>query len=333
MKITNMKEKGKIKWGIIGLGNIAHQFATDLLLVEDAELVGVASRDVEKSKEFAKKYQCKNAYSFYEDIINDDEIDILYIATPHNSHADLSIKALQNKKHVLCEKPIALNYADALLMIEASKKNNTFFMEAFWTIFNPSFREAFAKIKNGEIGDIKYINADFAFYVEKFGDVGDRKTDMKLGGGSLLDVGVYPLFLCYVVLGIPIEILAKANFHQTGADLQTSIILQYENAQAILHSSFVSTSNIKATINGTKGRINLNTPWHQAQSYTITNDGKDAEFRLPTKGKGFTYEIEECHQCINENRIESELWSHQNSLDLIKMVDEVRNQIGLYYPS
>ncbi|QBN17766.1 Gfo/Idh/MocA family protein [Flavobacterium nackdongense] len=324
--------KDKIKWGIIGLGNIAHKFANDLMLIEAAELFAVASRDAEKSKEFAKRYQCKKAYSTYDAIINDPEIDILYIATPHSSHADLTIQALQNNKHILCEKPIALNYGDAFQMITASKVNTKFFMEAFWTRFNPSFREAFSIIKKGEIGEVKYINADFAFYADNLDGIGNRKTDMNLGGGSLLDIGVYPLFLCYMVLGIPIEILAKSNFHQTGADLQTSMILQYENAQAILHSSFVSTSNIEATINGTKGRINLNTLWHEAQSYTLNVGDQEEEILLPTKGKGFTYEIEECHQCIKENRIESSLWSHQNSLDLIKIVDQVRNQIGLEYP-
>ncbi|WP_310559635.1 Gfo/Idh/MocA family oxidoreductase [Flavobacterium sp.] len=328
-----MNGKGKIRWGIIGLGNIAHQFAKDLSLVEDAELAAVASRNAEKSQEFATQHNCQKSYSSYEAIINDPEIDILYIATPHSSHATLTINALQNNKHVLCEKPIALNYNDALQMIEASKANNKFFMEAFWTRFNPSFREAYSKIKNGEIGHVTYINADFAFYTENLEGEGNRKTDMNLGGGSLLDIGVYPLFLCYVVLGIPTEILAKSNFHKTGADLQTSMILQYENAQAILHSSFVSTYNVKATISGTKGKINLNTPWHQAQSCTLTVDNQEEEILLPTKGKGFTYEIEECHQCLYENRIESSIWSHQNSLDLIKIVDQVRNQIGLEYPS
>lgn len=327
-----MKDKEKIKWGIIGLGTIAHQFANDLMLVEEAELVAVASRNLEKAQEFAKEYDCKKAYDSYDAIINDPEIDILYVATPHNSHAALTIKALQNNKHVLCEKPLALNYDDALQMINASKENHKFFMEAFWTRFNPSFREAFSKIKNGEIGEVKYINADFAFCANLEG-IGNRNTDLKLGGGALLDIGVYPLFLCYIVLGIPNEILAKSNFHKTGADVQTSMILQYENAQAILHASFVSTSNIKATINGTKGRINLNTLWHEAQSYTLNVDNNEEEILLPTKGKGFTYEIEECQQCIKENRIESELWSHQNSLELIKIVDQVRSQIGLEYPS
>ncbi|HWS60802.1 MAG TPA: Gfo/Idh/MocA family oxidoreductase [Flavobacterium sp.] len=328
-----MNDNVKIKWGIIGLGNIARQFTNDLMLVEDAELVAVASRSIEKSEKFAKEFQCNKAYSSYNDILNDNEIDIIYIATPHSSHASLTIKALQNNKHVLCEKPIALNSSDALQMIQASKANNKFFMEAFWTRFNPSFREVFSKIKKGEIGEVKYINADFAFCADTLEGIGNRKTDLNLGGGSLLDIGVYPLFLCYVVLGFPKEILAMANFHQEGADLQTSIILQYENAQAILHSSFVSTSNIKATINGTKGRLNLNTPWHEAQSFTLTIEPNEEEFLLPTKGKGFTYEIEECHHCIKGNRIESELWSHQNSLDLIKIVDRVRKQIGLEYPS
>jgi predicted dehydrogenase len=328
-----MEYKGKIKWGIIGLGNIAHQFAKDLMLVEEAEITAVASRNLQKAQEFAQNYDCKKAYDSYDDIMNDENVDIIYIATPHNSHTALTIKALQNNKHVLCEKPIALNFNDALQMINASKENNKFFMEAFWTRFNPSFREAFSKIKNGEIGDVKYINADFAFSSEIIEGNGDRKTDINLGGGALLDIGVYPLFLSYMVLGIPVEILAKSNFHNTGADLQTSMILQYDTAQAVLHSSFVSASNMKATISGTEGRINLNAVWHEAQSYTLIKNNQEVEYPLPTKGKGFTYEIEECHLCINENRIESDLWSHQNSLDLIKIVDQVRNQIGLVYPS
>lgn len=324
--------KRKIRWGIIGLGNIAHKFANDLLLIFDAELVAVASRNIEKAKEFAFKFNVNHVYDSYDAIMNDSEIDILYIATPHYSHATLSIKALQNNKHVLCEKPIALNYIDALKMVTASKENNRFFMEAFWTRFNPSFRAAFLKIKNGEIGNIKYINADFAFRAENLDVLGNRKTDINLGGGSLLDIGVYPLFLCYMLLGIPYEIVAKSNFHKTGADLQTSMILQYDNAQAVLHSSFVSDSNMIASIHGTKGTINLNSLWHEAQSYSLITNNSKEEFILPTKGKGFTYEIEECHRCIQEGKIESPLWSHQNSLDLIKIVDDVKNKIGLEYP-
>ncbi|MFV5696362.1 Gfo/Idh/MocA family protein [Flavobacterium sp. LB3P122] len=325
-----MEEGVKIKWGIIGLGKIATQFADDLMQVHDAKIVAVASRNIEKAEGFAEKYNCKKAYSTYDEIFADDEVEILYIATPHSYHAALTIKALQSNKHVLCEKPIALGYKDAFQMIEAAKINNKFFMEAFWTRFNPSVQEVFYKIKNGEIGAIKYINADFAFQVKEL--EGNRMTDLKLGGGALLDIGVYPLFLSYLLLGIPDGVIAKANFHDSGADLQTTMILQYDNAQAVLHSSFLSSSNMKATISGTKGRINLNSPWFMAESYTLIKDNEKVKYKLPTKGKGYTYEIEECHKCIKENKIESTLWSHQNSLDLIKIVDKVKSEIGLVYP-
>jgi predicted dehydrogenase len=320
----------KINWGIIGLGSIANQFARDLLLVDNAVVYAVASRDENKAKAFASSYNATKAYGDYDALINDEHVDIIYIATPHDSHAALTIKALNNKKHVLCEKPIALNYHDASQMIAASKNNNCFFMEAFWTRFNPAFREALLKIKNGDLGTIKLINADFGFHVSK---PDGRMTDMALGGGSLLDMGVYPLFLSYVILGKPDKVLASSLFFDTGADQQTAIILQYKNAQAILHSSFMSPTNMMAMVSGTEGRINLNPVWHEAQSYSLIKNNHKVDFHYPTKGKGFTYEIEECHQCINNKQIESQIWSHQNSLDLIDIADQVRRQIGLQYPS
>jgi predicted dehydrogenase len=321
----------KVRWGIIGLGSIAHQFAKELMLVKEAQIVSVASRNLATANQFAKEYNCKHAYGSYEEIFNDDEIDILYIATPHNSHAVLTIKALQNNKHVLCEKPIALNYADAYKMTTASKKHNKFLMEAFWTRFNPSFLEVFDKIKKGEIGEIRYLNADFAFLANMAEK--NRHTDLNLGGGALMDIGIYPLFLAYMILGTPNEIIAKANFHESGVDLQTSMILHYENAQAVLHAGVVCSSNGEAVISGTTGRIRLDSIWHMSQSYTLFKDNYETKYNLPTKGLGYTYEIEECHKCIRNNQIESDLWSHENSLELIKLLDAVRNKIGLVFPS
>jgi len=319
----------KIKWGIIGLGNIAHQFAKDLALVTDAELVAVGSRTIDKTQKFAKQYAVKKSYGSYQQVIVDPDVDIIYIATPHDSHASLTIQCLQQGKHVLCEKPVALNYNEALHMVETSRAHNKFFMEAFWTRFNPSVKEALLKINNGEIGEVKYINADFAFNV---GIPQGRMIDIKTGGGSLLDMGVYPLFLAYVVLGNPNKVLASANFYESGADKQTSMILQYKDSQAVLHSSFVSSSNMVATISGTEGRICLNAIWHETQSYAVIKNNHKVEYPFPTKGKGFIYEIVECHQCIRSQKIESEIWSHQNSLDLIKIVDQVRIQTGLKFP-
>lgn len=325
-----MNKNKKINWGIIGLGNIAHQFVTDMLLVDGAKIYAVASRSYEKANEFAKRFKAVKAYGSYLELIEDSNIDIVYIATPHNLHAELSIKSLENGKHVLCEKPVALNLSEATLMIKASRENSMFFMEAFWTRFNPSFRDVLLKVKQGILGDIKYINADFAFHV---GNPSGRMTDVTMGGGSLLDMGVYPLFLTYMILGIPSEVLASANFFDSGADKQTSMILHYDEAQAVLHSSFVSSSNMIATISGTEGRINLLPMWNETQGYSLIQNNHQVDYQFPTNGKGFTYEIEECHRCIKNNQIESELWSHQNCLDLIKIVDEVRSKTGLKYPN
>jgi len=324
-----MKNDNKIKWGIIGLGNIANQFAADLLLVQDAALVAVASRDHNKAIEFAKKYNCTKSYDSYEALFQDDQVDIIYIATPHDSHAELSIKALENGKHVLCEKPMSLSYKDALQMIEASRKYDKFFMEAFWTRFIPSVKEILEKVNQGIIGDVKYVKADFAFYADE--KQGGRLFDKNLGGGALFDIGVYPLFLSYILLGIPKEIMAKSICHKNGIDLQTSMILQYENAQSVLHASIISESDMKATISGTQGHIQLNSPWYIADGYSVSKNNIEETFSLPNLGIGYTHEAIECHNCIRNNQIESKLWSHQNSLDLSKIVEDIKNKIGLEF--
>lgn len=201
-------------------------------------------------------------------------------------------------------------------------------MEAFWTRFNPSFVDAYLKIKRGDLGEIRYINTDFSFLIN---NPSGRMTDMALGGGSLLDMGVYTLFFTYAILGKPEKTLASSLFFEIGADQQTAVILQYKNAQAILQSNFMSHSNMSPTISGTEGRITLNPMWYEAKGYSLIKNSRKTDYHLPTKGKGFTYEIEECHKCITKNQIESELWSHQNSLDLIEIVDQVRLQTGLTY--
>ena len=322
-----MKNTDRINWGIIGLGNIANQFASDLLLIEEANLVAVASRDLIKAKDFAKQYNSPKAYESYEALFADDQVDIVYIATPHDSHAELTIKALENGKHVLCEKPLALSYKDAVRMTEASKKYNRFFMEAFWTRFMPSVKEVLEKVNQRIIGDVNYVKADFAFYADEA--AGGRLFDKNLGGGALYDIGVYPLFLSYLMLGIPKEITAKSIYSKNGIDLQTSMILHYGKAQAVLHASISSESDMKAIIGGTQGHIQLNAPWFMADGYSIVKNNQEEIVSLPNLGKGYAHEAIECHQCIRNNQIESELWSHQNSLELNKIVEEIKNKIGL----
>jgi len=319
-----------INWGIVGSGKIANKFARDLFLVEGGQLVAVASRSLEKAKIFAEAHKVESYYDDYQSLYDDPQVDIIYIATPHDSHMEYSIKAMDAGKHVLCEKPIGVNNAQVQKMVEASNRNQVFLMEAFWTRFNPSMIEVLEKINKGEIGAVNYINADFCFYKEAPPE--SRMYNMDLAGGSLLDVGVYPIFLAYQIFGYPKEILATARFHETGADIQTAAIFKYEQGLANLTSGFASKSDMISKIYGSEGSIMMNAPWHHTNSYHIIKDGESQLIKHPLLGMGFSYEIEECHQCIRMNKIQSDLWSHQNSLDLISIADEIRNQIGLKYP-
>ncbi len=322
----------KLNWGIIGLGNIAHAFVQDLALVNEANLVAVASRTAQKAAAFANQYAASNAYGNYASLLQDEAVDIVYIATPHDSHAALSIAAMEAGKHVLCEKPLAVNVQQVEKMIAVAKKQQVFFMEAFWSRFNPSIEAVIAAVEAGTIGKVNYINADFSFYRNDPDD--SRMLNMDLAGGSLLDMGVYPIFLSYLLLGEPKEVMALANKHHTGVDIQSAAIFQYEGAIANMMSGFRSQSDMRARICGTKGSIFLEPIWHETQGYSILNneDQSIERFDLATLGKGFSYEIKECIACIEAGKTQSDKWSWRDSLALIRVCDEIRQQIDLIYP-
>ncbi len=321
----------KIKWGIIGCGNIANKFCLDLALMEDATITAVASRSIKKAQNFAKIHNAKKAHGSYDELFLDKDVDIVYIATPHVSHAVLSIQAMKNGKHVLCEKPLALNAKETNAIIASSNRTKRFFMEALWSRFNPSIVAIKKSIANDEIGQIKYINAEFSFKLDK--PIDSRVLNLDLGGGAILDIGIYPAFLAYLILGVPKNILAKSIFHKISkCDMQTSMIFNYDQAQAILYAGFTSNSVNSVRISGTEGQIIIPNSWHAAQEYKVIKNNEEVIFKLPTIGMGFSYEIVECHKCIRANKIESEVWSHQNSLDLITILDNIRDEVGLVYP-
>ncbi len=327
------KHLTSLQWGIIGLGNIAHYFCKDLQLVEKASIGAVASRSIDKAEKFAAQYRVEKSYGNYKDLLADSNIDIVYIATPHHSHAKWSIEAMNAGKHVLCEKPLAINQSEVKAMIEAAQKNGVFLMEALWSKFNPSVKTCIEYARSGNvIGEVNRLYADFNFHQEATDN--HRLFNMELAGGALLDVGIYPAFLAYSIFGVPDQILASARFHRTGADLQTSAIFQYKNATANISCGFASYSDMQAKIYGTEGQIFIEPRWHEAQGYTLRHlqKGKTIKVDLPTKGKGFTYEIKECIRCIGERKLESECWSWKNSLELMQILDEIRRQIGLKYP-
>ncbi|MEH6514284.1 MAG: Gfo/Idh/MocA family oxidoreductase [Maribacter arcticus] len=320
-----------IKWGIVGAGNIAHSFSKDLALVSGGELTAVASRNLDKAQSFATEYGAPNAYGSYEELFNSKTVDVIYIATPHTTHARLSIAAMKAGKSVLCEKPLGVNKGEVEEMIKVAKENKVFFMEALWTRFNPTIKKVKELVDNGTIGDIGYLHADFAFFALDRDENG-RLLNPELAGGSLLDIGIYPIFLSYLMLGMPKDIKASANFHKTGVEVQISMIFNYEKAQAILYSGLNSNSEKKAEIAGSKGSIFVHPRWHETSGYTLEIDGDSSVVEVGKVGKGYTYEIEEVHNCLNAGKTESDLWSHQNSRDLIEIMDTVRNKVGIVFP-
>jgi len=321
----------KIRWGIVGLGNIAEKFAQDLSLIKDAELVSVASRSKEKSKIFANKYNVENAYDSYVDLFYCKQVDVIYIATPHTLHAELSIEAMNCGKHILCEKPMAVNTGQLEKMIAASVKNKVFLMEALWSRFLPSIIQAKDLIENNTIGTVTHMNVDFAFYGMDRSAEG-RVLNPDLAGGSLLDIGIYPVFLAYLILGKPKKIMASANFHATGIEKQISIIFGYEDAQALLYSGLTSNTEVKAEITGDKGSVILEPRWHHTENFVLNTNEKTERITVPKLGLGYAHEILEVNSCIRKGRLESSLWSHQNSMDLIKLLDEIRAISGIVFP-
>ena len=321
----------KVRWGIIGLGGIAHKFANDLNLVESAEITAVASRSIEKAEEFREEYNAKHAFGSYEELFQCQEVDVIYIATPHTSHKEWSIKAMNHGKHVLCEKPMGMRRSDIEALVSVAKSNKVFLMEALWSRFNPTIKKVKELVDMGEIGELGYLHADFAFYALDRPEEG-RLLNPNLGGGSLLDIGIYPIFLSYLLLGKPEKIQSSSKFYKTGVEIQTSMLFDYPNAQALLYSGLTSASKMEAEISGSKGSIFLYPQWHAAKGYSLKLDGKTQNFDMPTLGNGYTYEIEEVNTCLQEGKLESELWTHQNSLDLAELLETIRIQNGITFP-
>jgi predicted dehydrogenase len=320
-----------IRWGIIGPGRIAHSFAKDLKLIPGGTLTAVASRNQANAEAFAKEYGAEHRFGSYDELFRSDTVDAIYIATPHTAHAELSIRAMNHGKHVLCEKPMGINRTEVEQMLDTAARNKVFLMEALWSRFNPTIKKVKQLVADGHIGHVRYLHADFAFYALDRDEEG-RLLNPDLAGGSILDIGIYPIFLSYFMLGNPKIIKASSKKYKTGAEIQTAMLFDYEEAQALLYSGLTSKSEMKAEISGTEGSIFIHPRWHESQGYSIEKEGNITSFELPTNGKGYSYEIEEVHDCLKKGKLQSELWSHQNSLDLVKLMDSVRAQSAITFP-
>ena len=325
--------KKKIRWGILGCGKIANKFAADLLLVEDAELAAVASRDEAKGAAFAKQFNARLIFNTYEALVSCEEVDVIYIATPHGFHHEHALLCLQHKKAVLCEKPLAINTKQVNEMIEMAQKQRVFLMEAFWTKFLPQYQKVISLIEGGEIGTIKMVEADFGFKASN--PTPKRLYDPALGGGALLDVGLYPVFLAISLLGKPINVHALMSPYDTGVDEQISMTLKFNNgALAVLNASFAADTPVEATIVGTEGYIRMTNRFHNATSKVELIKGKQPPIEIEVhreEGYGYQFEARHVGECLRNGLIESPTMSHADSLLLIETLDRLRASCGIKY--
>ncbi|MBL86376.1 MAG: oxidoreductase [Winogradskyella sp.] len=323
-------ETKTIRWGIIGAGKIATKFAKDLSTVPNSKLYAIASRNLEKAKIFGQEFNADVAYGNYEELSLDPNVDAVYIATPHSFHKEHTLLCLNQGIAVLCEKPFAMDLQEVEEMIQLSKEKNTLLMEAMWTIFLPHFRYVLDLIEQKHYGDLVKLEADFGFKPEY--DETSRLLDKSVGGGSLLDIGIYPIFAALSSLGKPDSIEARAEFFATGADAECNMIFNYSNAIAILKSTLKEETKTEAIFHCEEGIIKINTKFHQPSTVSLIDSNGNEELKtFDYKTIGYSYETEHFNQLIRKGKIESDVMTFEKSKELISTLDMVRKRIGLDY--
>ena len=319
------------RWGILGLGRIAHKFVQDLLTVEGATLHAVAASDQERANEFGNQYGAAHSYGSYDQLLTCPDLDVVYIATRHVQHRDNTLLLLSAGIPVLCEKPFGMDAGQVNQMVETARNKNVFLMEALWSRFMPAILKAHELIRSGAIGRVRMVRANFGFPAPFSPET--RLFNKALGGGGLLDIGIYPLFLSYLMLGKPTHIRAAATFGPTGVDEQCGMTLTYaDGAIAILDSTLLVETDMVGMIYGETGTICINGRFHESKGLTLERDGEAIDlFSFDRQTFGYDYEIRHVMQCLTEGRTESPLWSLDNSLDLINLLDAVRAEAGISY--
>jgi predicted dehydrogenase len=320
-------------WAILGCGKIARKFAGDLKLLSNARLYAAASRSLENAQAFADETGFEKAYGSYEEMVSDPAVDVVYIASPHSHHCEHALLCLNHKKAVLCEKAFALNSKEVGLMIETARQNNTFLMEAFWTMFQPSFLKAMEIIRSGELGALKMVRSDFAFNAEFNPE--KRLYNVSLGGGSLLDIGIYPIFMSLMALGKPSEIKTMAAFCSTGAEETIQMSFRYPGGEmASLASSFASHAPTQTEFWFENGFVRLNRRFYTPTTLTYWKNWEEETVIAFEKGTGFGYELEAAHvmECLDAGKTESDQMPLSLSTDLMEIMDRVRNDAGIVFP-
>ncbi len=354
-----------IRWGILGTGRIARIVAQDFPLVHDARLSAVASRKYERAQAFARDYDIAQAYGSYEDFLQDNDIDVVYIATPHMRHHDDALACIHAGKAVLCEKSFTLNAREAKAVIHAARSQGVFCMEAMWMRFIPLIREVKTRIEQGAIGEITQLTAEFG-YPQRF-DPKHRNFNPHLGGGCLLERGIYPLSLAFYVLGPPASIASQADLSPSGVDMTSDYRLYYDSgAEAILGLSHRMYRPAEATIRGTAGEIHIYAPFLRPHRITINTShrtrhkgyqwsrrvtrtrvyqgikrlldrrlsalGGQGDVFAGFPGHGYQFELEAVTRCLQRGELEHDIMPLDETLAILEVMDECRQQWGLEYP-
>jgi len=322
-----------IRWGILGTGGIARAFALGLKHAPGAVLAAVGSRTPDSAGTFARELGIAHAYGSYAALADAPDVDIVYIATPHPMHAENALLALGGGKAVLCEKPFTMNRREAGEVVALARAKGQFLMEAMWTRFMPALAEVKRIMASGEIGTVTQVHADFGYSATL--DPEHRVNKLELGGGALLDLGIYPLSIACALLGQVESVRAQAIFTDTGVDATTAFTMKHAGGTlSVCSCSMRARSASELIVSGTGGSIRMHRMFHLAERITVElQDGSSRTIPTPYLGNGYTHEAIEAGRCLREGLREHPWMTLDDSLALMALLDEIRAQIGLRYPS
>jgi predicted dehydrogenase len=322
-----------VRWGILGTGGIAHAFATALMETPGATLAAVGSRSVDSAEKFGRQFGSPVAYGSYQAMCNAPGVDIIYIGTPHPLHAENTTMALEGGKAVLCEKPFTMNLREAENVVALARSKKLFLMEAMWTRYMPALAELKRIVAAGEIGTPRQLHADFGFNAPT--DPAHRVNNRELGGGALLDLGIYPLSIAAAIMGPVTQVQALAELSETGVDAQTGFTLLHEGGgMSVCSCSLLAKTPDVLTVSGPLGRIQMDAMFHRSPSLTVTlADGRSRVVPTPWLGNGYVHEAIEASRCVREGLLESPGMTQDETLALMRVLDTIRGQIGLRYPA
>ncbi|WP_432834538.1 Gfo/Idh/MocA family protein [Dactylosporangium sp. CA-092794] len=322
----------RIRWGILSTGNIAAAFAEDLRLLPDAELAAVGSRSTEAAETFAAKHGAARAHGSWRALVEDPDVDAIYVATPHTAHYEAAMLALRAGKATLCEKPFTLAVGEAEELVETARSGGVFLMEAMWMRCIPAVRRMIELAGDGAIGEVVSVHADFGMQ-GPFPET-SRLRDRRLGGGALYDVGIYPVTFADLFLGRPSSVQAWARMSAGGVDENTGMLFGYDSgAVAALTCSLLGDSARRATVTGTLGRMEVARDFFHPAGFTLWRGESAEHIDLPFEGRGYQFEAAEVHRCLREGLPESPLVPLSDTLAILRILHEISGKIGLDYSS